>query len=168
MYFVLIRDVLQLETAASLDEASTICQRFSLEAEIYVFPHNAWPEELTVAENQLIYNALAEKPVTFLTKKHSLYMLNKELEDRFPSQEQVTVTNHPHNEVTSISDATESRPKSGTVTGKVWLIADEVAKTLPINTKEAWKKFKEEVLAKCKDANPATVQVQLSKWKGSL
>lgn len=59
-----------------------------------------------------------------------------------------------------------ARPKAGTATGRVWEVADEVLATMPDADPKA---VRAEVLARCtaEGINPATVQVQYGKWRGS-
>lgn len=59
-----------------------------------------------------------------------------------------------------------ARPKAGTATGRVWDIADEVLATMPDTDQ---KTIRVEVLKRCtaEGINPATVQVQYGKWRGS-
>ena len=58
------------------------------------------------------------------------------------------------------------RPKPGSVTGRVWDIADEVVGAMPDADYKAWRA---ETIqrAVAEGINPATVQVQYGKWKGS-
>lgn len=59
-----------------------------------------------------------------------------------------------------------TRPRAGTATGRVWDIADALADELG-----SWqgKDFRAKLIEKCsgEGINPATTQVQYSKWKGS-
>lgn len=59
-----------------------------------------------------------------------------------------------------------ARPKAGTVTGRIWDIADEVAAAMP---DADHKVQRAEIIrrAVAEGINPATVQVQYNKWKGS-
>lgn len=59
-----------------------------------------------------------------------------------------------------------ARPKPGTATGRVWEVADEVLATMVGADPKA---VRAEVLRRCTEAgiNPATVQVQYGKWRGS-
>lgn len=59
-----------------------------------------------------------------------------------------------------------TRPKAGTATGRVWEVADEVLATMGTSDPKA---LRAEVLARCttEGINPATVQVQFGKWRGS-
>jgi len=69
--------------------------------------------------------------------------------------------------VARAKEATPSaRPKAGTVTGRVWDIADEVAAAMP---DADHKVQRAEIIrrAVAEGINPATVQVQYNKWKGS-
>lgn len=65
--------------------------------------------------------------------------------------------------------APAGRPKAGTATGQVWDIADEVYAALEAAGPIDWKTLRAAVVAKAVAAgiNPATVQVQFGKWKGS-
>lgn len=59
-----------------------------------------------------------------------------------------------------------TRPKPGTVTGRVWDIADEVAAAMPNADHKAQRA---EIIrrAVAEGINPATAQVQYGKWRGS-
>lgn len=64
------------------------------------------------------------------------------------------------------SPTPSARPKAGTATGRVWDVADEVLTTMPGADP---KTVRAEVLKRCtaEGINPATVQVQYGKWRGS-
>lgn len=61
------------------------------------------------------------------------------------------------------------RPKTGSATGRVWDIADQLAQTSMPSDDAAWKSFKAKVVATCVEQgiNAATAQVQFGKWKAS-